>query len=158
VSVDQPGQPSVIIRPATRCDMPGLWEVRYSVSENTLTPGRITDDELRRCIEEDGKGWVAEQGNRILGFAIGLNSGNVWALFVRPEAEGHGIGSMLHQEMLAWYATQPVERLWLSTGAGTRAQGFYETHGWQYAGAYGVDEVRFERPNNNGTAAPGRVT
>lgn len=151
VNVEQSGQTSLIIRPATRRDMPGLWEVRYSVVENTLTPGRISDAELRRCIEEDGQGWVAEQGDQILGFAIGLKCGNVWALFVRPEAEGHGIGSMLHAEMLAWYATQPVDRLWLSTGTDTRARGFYETHGWQYAGAYGTDEVRFERDNGNGS-------
>ena len=34
--------------------MPGLWEVRYSVTENTLTPGRISDEELLRAIEDDG--------------------------------------------------------------------------------------------------------
>ena len=51
---------SVIVRAAVRSDMPGLWEVRYAVTENTLTPGRISDEELRRSIEEDGRGWVAE--------------------------------------------------------------------------------------------------
>jgi GNAT superfamily N-acetyltransferase len=140
-AVNQP----LMIRTATRGDMPGMWEVRYSVTENTLTPGRISDEELRRCIEDDGRGWVAEQDERILGFAIGLKSGNVWALFVRPEAAGRGIGSLLHAEMMAWFATQPLDRLWLSTGAGSRARGFYEAHGWQHAGSCGVDEVRYER-------------
>ncbi len=138
---------SVLLRQAVREDMPALWEVRYSVSENTLTPGRISDEELQRSIEEDGRGWVAEEAGRIVGFAIGLLSGNVWALFVRPEAEGRGIGSALHAEMLEWFARQPLPRLWLSTGTNTLARSFYEARGWQYAGPYGSDEVRLERPN-----------
>jgi GNAT superfamily N-acetyltransferase len=127
--------------------MPELWDVRYSVAEHTLTPGRISDEELRRAIEEDGRGWVAEDQSRVLGFAIGLLTGNVWALFVRPEEEGRGIGSALHAEMLKWFSRQPLERLWLSTGINTRARGFYEARGWKYAGPYGSDEVRLERPN-----------
>jgi GNAT superfamily N-acetyltransferase len=138
---------SVVLREAVRQDMPGLWEVRYSVDENTLMPGRISDEELRRSIEEDGRGWVVEENGRILGFAIGLLSGNVWALFVRPEAEGRGIGSALHSEMIAWFSLQPLTRLWLSTGINTRARGFYEARGWQFVGACGSDEVRLERPN-----------
>jgi ribosomal protein S18 acetylase RimI-like enzyme len=140
-------EPSVVIRPAVRTDMPGLWEVRYSVAENTLTLGRISDEELLHSIEEGGCGWVADEHGRIVGFAIGLHSGNVWALFVRPEAEGRGIGSALHAEMLAWFAQQRLDRLWLSTGSNTRAKAFYEARGWQYAGPYGPDEVRLERPN-----------
>jgi GNAT superfamily N-acetyltransferase len=138
---------AVVIRTAVRNDMPGLWEVRYSVAENTLTPGRISDEELRRSIEEDGRGWVTEEEGRILGFAIGLLSGNVWALFVRPEAEGRGIGSSLHAELLRWFSQQRLVRLWLSTGINTRARAFYEARGWQYAGPYGSDEVRLERQN-----------
>ncbi|MBL8300867.1 MAG: GNAT family N-acetyltransferase [Rhodanobacteraceae bacterium] len=138
---------SVAIRQAVRDDMPGLWDVRYSVAENTLTPGRISDEELRHSIEEGGSGWVSEEHGRIVGFAIGLISGNVWALFVRPEAEGRGIGSALHAEMLAWFSQQPPDRLWLSTGTNTRARAFYESRGWQYAGPYGPDEIRLERQN-----------
>jgi GNAT superfamily N-acetyltransferase len=144
----------VNIRPATRQDMTGLWEVRYAVKENTLTPGRISDEELLRNIESDGRGWVAEEDGRILGFAIGLNTGSVWALFVRPEAEGRGIATRLQEAMLDWYAQQPVERLWLTTGPGTRAEKYYASHGWQSAGLCGKGEVRFER-DNRVPAAPG---
>ncbi len=140
-------QPTLIVRPATREDSPGIWEVRYSVVENTLTPGRISDEELHRSIETDGRGWVAVDGQRVLGFAIGFRTGNVWALFVRPESEGRGIGSALHAELLAWYLPQPVQRLWLSTGATTRARRFYEARGWRYMGPQGVEEVRLERDN-----------
>lgn len=84
------------LRAATRHDLPGLWEVRCAVAENTLMPGRISDEELIRAIE----------------------------------SEGRGIGSALHAEMLAWLAEQPVGDLWRSTGADTRARGFYEARGW----------------------------
>jgi GNAT superfamily N-acetyltransferase len=142
---------------ATRADLPQLWAVRYAVTENTLTPGRISDDELLRSIEGEGQGWVVEAGGHILGFAIGLRSGNVWALFVRPEAQGRGIGSALHATMLEWFSRQPVERLWLSTGAATRARRFYEARGWTLAGPYGTDEVRLERVNRPVERAPGGV-
>jgi len=137
----------VRIRSATREDMPGLWAVRLAVTENTLSPGRISDEEVRRAIEEQGRGWVAEQGDRTLGFAIALRTGQVWALFVRPEAEGRGIGSALHNEMLEWLSRQAVDRLWLSTGIHTRAHRFYAARGWQHAGLCGTDEVRLERQN-----------
>lgn len=136
------------IRQATRLDMPGIWEVRYSVSENTLKPGKITDEELWKSLEVDGCGWVAEERNQILGFAIGLaSSGNLWALFVKPDAQGQGIGTQLHNKLLEWFSAQPVSRLWLSTGTRTRARRFYEARGWQYVGPYGDTEVRLERQN-----------
>ena len=153
------------IRPATRADMTALWEVRYAVRENTLTPGRIGDEELLRSIEADGRGWVAvsdaipdspDSGDRVLGFAIGLNTGNVWALFVRPEAEGRGIGRALHADMLAWFATQPLDALWLGTDPHSRAYGFYLAHDWTPVGPHGADEVRLERANRRSAGPASR--
>lgn len=60
---------------------------------------------------------------------------------------GRSVTSALHDEMLAWFSRQRVDRLWLSTGAHTRARAFYEARGWQYAGPNGPDEVRLERPS-----------
>lgn len=138
---------SVVIRAALLRDIPGIWEVRYSVTENTLIPGSISDEELSRSLEEDGQGWVAEDDGRIIGFAIGLRTGNLWALFVRPEAQGQGIGGRLHDELILWFADQPIEVLWLSTGTTSRARNFYEVRGWKLAGSHGSDEVRLERRN-----------
>lgn len=146
--------PDVILRTALRTDMPALWEVRYAVRENTLTPGRIGDEELLRSIETGGHGWVAEADGRVLGFAIGLNTGNVWALFVRPEAEGRGIGSALHAAMLDWFATQPLDTLWLGTDPHSRAYGFYLAHDWMPVGRQDGEDVRLERTNSrNGRPA-----
>lgn len=138
---------SIVIRSATRDDMADLWSVRYAVTENTLTPGRISDAELLASIEDSGRGWVAQVEGRTVGFAIGMLDGQVWALFVLPAYQGRGIGDALHERMLAWFASQPVPRLWLSTGTQTRARQFYLARGWQESGPYGSDEVRMERGN-----------
>jgi len=128
--------------------MPGIWNVRYAVTENTLTRGRISDEDLRESIEDTGRGWVIDVDGVIEGFAIGnARTGNVWALFVDPKAQGKGYGSMLHDTMIVWFRTQPVDTLWLSTGITTRARVFYERHGWTCVGPYGSDEVRYERSN-----------
>ncbi len=128
--------------------MPALWRVRYAVTENTLAPGRISDDELRQAIEVRGRGWVAECDGLVQGFAIGFrDNGQVWALFVAPEAQGMGLGSRLHQCMLHWFATLPVPMLWLTTGEHTRARAFYERHGWRAVGKTDTGEVRYERAN-----------
>jgi GNAT superfamily N-acetyltransferase len=139
---------TTLLRPAIAADIPGIWEVRYSVTENTLTPGRISDEDVRASIEDTGRGWVVEEHGRIQAFAVGNGStGNVWALFVRPQAQGRGLGTRLHAAMIEWFATQPLQRLWLSTGTHTKARRFYESRGWVCTGPYGADEVRYERPN-----------
>ena len=91
---------------------------------------------------------MAEADGRVLGFAIGLNTGNVWALFVRPEAEGRGIGSALHAAMLDWFATQPLDTLWLGTDPRSRAYGFYLAHDWLPVGRQDGEDVRLERANS----------
>ncbi len=140
--------PMPALRQATPADMPGIWEVRYSVTENTLAPGRISDEELRAALQDTGRGWVVESDGRIDGFAIGHGqTGNIWALFVRPDAQGRGHGTRLHTAMLEWFRTQPVPLLWLCTGTHTRARRFCEQHGWLCVGPSGAEEVRYERPN-----------
>lgn len=145
---------STRLRQAVAADIPGIWEVRYAVTENTLTPGRIGDEDVRVAIEDTGRGWVIEEAGRIVGFAIGNgDTGNVWALFVHPDAQGRGHGGRLHAAMLDWFRTRPLRTLWLTTGADTRARVFYERHGWRCVGAAGGDEVRYERDNVPGIGA-----
>ena len=139
------------LRVAVVADIPGIWDVRYSVAENTLTVGRISDEEVREAIEDTGRGWVIEEDDSIQAFAVGNGrTGNIWALFVTPKAQGQGHGTTLHAAMLDWFRTQNVDSLWLSTGTDTRARRFYEKNGWKYAGPYGQAEVKYERPNAAG--------
>ena len=60
-----------ILRQATAADAPGIWGVRYSVSENMLTHGRLSDEDLRSEIEDTGRGWVIDDDGQIKAFAIG---------------------------------------------------------------------------------------
>jgi GNAT superfamily N-acetyltransferase len=137
-----------VLRQAVAADIPGIWQVRYSVEENTLTPGRISDEDVREAIEDTGRGWVIEEDGRIKAFAVGnARTGNVWALFVKPDAQGRGHGTRLHVELLEWFRTHSIDRLWLSTGTNTRARKFYDKMGWICVGQYGTDEVKYERQN-----------
>jgi len=136
------------LREATRADLAGIWRVRYAVVENTLVPGRIEDDEVISQLEASGRGWVVEEDGEIVAFAIGDAKGaNVWALFVDPRAEGRGHGSLLHDTMVEWLWTNGLDTLWLSTGADTKARGFYERRGWRCTGAVGRNQVRLELTN-----------
>jgi len=136
------------LREATRADLAGIWRVRYAVVENTLAPGRIEDDEVIAQLEISGRGWVVEEDGEIVAFAIGDARGaNVWALFVAPSAERRGHGSRLHDTMVEWLWTNGLDTLWLSTGADTRARGFYERRGWRCTGAEGRNQVRLELTN-----------
>jgi GNAT superfamily N-acetyltransferase len=143
------------LRPATRADIAAIFRVRYAVRENTLTHGVIGDEDVRREIEDSGRGWVVEVTSEpgtgtpgeIVAFAIGnAQNGNIWALFVHPDADGRGHGRQLHEAMTGWLWAQGLQKLWLNTGAGTRAQTFYERNGWLHSGRTERGELRFELP------------
>lgn len=138
---------NTVLRQATMADADALWRVRYAVRENTLAPGRLSNEDLRREIEDTGRGWVIEVGGSIEGFAIGnAQSGNIWALFVLPEAEGRGYGSRLHDVMVSWLREQRVPLLWLTTDQTSRAAGFYESRGWKRVGILSDGQARYELP------------
>ena len=130
---------------AVAADIRSIQEVRASVKENRLVSSVITDDDVRVAIEATGRGWVVEEDGEVVAFAIGnATTGNVWALFVHPEHEGRGYGRRLHDTMVSWLWTKGLQRLWLTTEAGTRAQRFYESAGWQLTGTTADGELRYE--------------
>lgn len=134
------------LRQALRTDVPEIQRVRRAVKENRLTTSVVSDEDVVEAIERTGRGWVVEDGGRIVGFAIGnARTGNVWALFVDPDHEGHGHGRRLHDAMVAWLWVQGLARLWLTTGPGTRAARFYPAAGWQLAGTEPNGELLFEK-------------
>ena len=135
-----------MLRPARASDIAAIQRVRASVKENRLVSTVITDDDVRAGIEQTGRGWVVEEDGEVVAFAIGnAMNGNIWALFVRPECEGRSYGRQLHDTMVDWLWTMKLERLWLTTEAGTRAQRFYEAAGWRLVGTTDQGELQYER-------------
>ena len=129
---------------AVAADIASIQQVRASVKENRLLSSVITDEDVRVAIEATGRGWVVEEDGEVVAFAIGnATTGNVWALFVHPEHEGRGYGRQLHDTMVEWLWSAGLQRLWLTTEAGTRAQRFYTAAGWQPTGT-AEGELRYE--------------
>jgi GNAT superfamily N-acetyltransferase len=48
--------------------------------------------------------------------------------------------------LIAWLREQGLDRLWLTTGADTRASRFYEKAGWRRAGLTADGELLYELP------------
>ncbi|NEM96813.1 GNAT family N-acetyltransferase [Pontibacter burrus] len=136
----------MLFRRATIADIAGMSRVRMAVKENILSnPDLVTPASYREMIEEKGAGWVCEVDQAIVGFAIvDLSDANIWALFVDPNHDKKGIGRKLHDLMLNYSFEQGTDKLWLSTGPGTRAESFYRKAGWQQTGVTKSGEIRFE--------------
>ena len=117
-----------------------------SVLENPLrNPALVQSRHYEAMLEQGGRGWVAELGGRIVGFAIAdLERSNVWALFVDPEAAGSGIGRRLHDTMMDWMFSAGAGYVWLSTEPGTRAERLYRAAQWRYVGLEPNGEARYE--------------
>lgn len=119
--------------------------VRRSVRENRLESTVITDQDVREAITVTGRGWVVEVEGETVAFAVGnAETGNIWALFVHPDHERRGYGRRLHDIMVGWLWSRKLERLWLTTGPGTRAQRFYEAAGWQLIGRTDGGELMYQ--------------
>jgi GNAT superfamily N-acetyltransferase len=133
-------------REATIEDIPQMQTVRNSVKENVLSdPALVSYDDYVEYITKRGKGWVAEEDDKIVGFSVvDLVDKNIWALFVLPAFEKKGIGKQLQQLMLDWYFSQFKETLWLSTAPLSRADAFYRKSGWKDVGFDGKGEIKFE--------------
>jgi GNAT superfamily N-acetyltransferase len=123
------------IRAAERADLPRIWEVRLGVTENRL--------ENRALATEDEVAWymdqaiflVAETEAGVVGFTCANDRiGYVWALFVDEAAQGRGVGGALLDAALARLADAGHRQVHLTTGAGTKAHGFYLRRGFRPTG------------------------
>lgn len=122
-----------------------MHRVRMSVHENRLTSTVIPEADYVAGLEKTGCGWVVEHDGAIVGFAIGnRENGSIWALFVDPDYEGRGYGRELHAAAVEWLWSQGLDRLWLTTAPGTRAERFYLAAGWVCAGRSERGEIRLE--------------
>jgi GNAT superfamily N-acetyltransferase len=109
----------MVFRQAQIKDIPQIQKVRHAVRENILSdPGLVTDADCREYLENRGRGWVCEEQNKIVGFAIAdLTEHNIWALFVHPDFEHRGIGRKLHAIMLEWYFSRTKKKSVVGNGS-----------------------------------------
>jgi GNAT superfamily N-acetyltransferase len=124
-----------------------MHRVRKAVRENKLSLNtKIHEETYVPYLETIGRGWVLEEDGVIVAFAIGEHTtGNIWALFVHEDHEGKGYGSKVQEPMIQWLFAQGLERIHLTTGANTRAQGFYTATGWTFTGIDAYGDAAFER-------------
>jgi ribosomal protein S18 acetylase RimI-like enzyme len=96
---------------------------------------------------EDVAVFVAEQEGPIVGFASAgpasevEHTGELYALYLHPDAWGTGIGSALLDTAVAWLAERWTEAVLSVAEQNPRARRFYESHGWQ-ALETRVEEIR----------------
>lgn len=59
------------IRIAAEADIGDMQRIRMQVRENRLLDAaRVQPSDYRRMLSADGRGWIAEIGNRVVGFAV----------------------------------------------------------------------------------------
>lgn len=134
----------MIIREANRTDIFDLVAVREAVKENILTSD-IPHERIVAGLEVRGKGWVAENEGQVVGFSMAdRDESMIWALFLLPEWERQGLGTMLLEQAVGWLWREGCQSIWLTTEPGSRAEGFYARLGWRRAGITDKGEVRFE--------------
>lgn len=155
---------SIAVREASGADVAGIFQVRTSVTENSIDAQRlermgIVQASIASALEDGSKAWVAEQLGRIVAFSIAHQaSQSVFALFVLPEYERRGLGSRLLNTATEWLWDNGADIVWLTTEPNTRSARFYETVGWTCSGLETNGELRFERrPPKAAQSRQGRV-
>ena len=131
-------------------DMPGVFRVRTSVTENFLSMGElkaigITPAGVAASLSTNARGWVAEDDGLVVAFVSADSaSRSIFALFVLPEYEARGLGSRLLRRAERWLQSQGTGVMWLTTAGDTRAVGFYRRRGWVIAGTERDGSLRLE--------------
>jgi len=123
------------LRPATRDDLPRIWQVRHGTAENRLTdPTRVTDAEIDWYLDQ-AIFLVSEDETGVQGFTcVDHQTGYVWALFVIDGAQGRGHGTALLDAAMARLRQAGHRQAFLTTGSGTGAARFYRARGWELMG------------------------
>lgn len=133
-------------REASTRDIPELHCIRKSVKENVLNnPLLVQEKDYINYLTTEGKGWLCEIENQIVGFAIvEVSKQNLWALFIDTAHERRGIGKELERLVLNWWFRVEHKSISLSTAPNTRAEKFYRISGWKEKGSTKNGELIFE--------------
>lgn len=106
------------------------WEIDYLYQH--YTPEAIAENSQR------GHTYVLEESGVLLGTGTVMKAGaeesELLALFLSPEAVGHGHGAQLLRGIEADPLFRGASRVWLTTSV--MARHFYERMGYQYVGGY----------------------
>ena len=140
-------------RPATPADVPAIFAVRTSVTENLLTIEQmerigITPASVAAGIRSGKYGtWVCQDTGRVIAFVIAnRESASIFGLFVLPQYQRRGIGTTLLDTAVNWLWQQGADYAWLTTGQHTRAVAYYQRRGWLRREEPYQGEYRFELP------------
>jgi GNAT superfamily N-acetyltransferase len=127
------------VRIAGPPDAAALFDIQKAASLGAFAgifTGPFPDEEIRadwaaKLTDPDLEVLIAERGGKAIGFATRAPE-MLDQLFVVPEAQGAGVGSALHDAVLARQraAGETVCRLWVLE-ANTQARAFYERRGWR---------------------------
>ena len=140
-------------------DVRAALDVRLSTRENAITADELARDfgvtvrSVEEAMRADVAGWLCEDADRVVGFAMGDRSnGEVLVVAVLPCCEGRGIGRTLLGHVQDWLFSQGHEELMLLANPDPtiRAARFYERAGWESTGiAVGNDVVmKLRRPGS----------
>ncbi|VVO22230.1 hypothetical protein PS834_04312 [Pseudomonas fluorescens] len=138
------------IRVATPADINAIFDIRTSVRENhlsheQLTEMGITPDAILHALQQAPCVWVAEVDGVAAGFSMAdVEDGCVFAAFIRPEFEGHGLGRRLMAQAEA-LLFQHHQQIWLETAEASRANGFYQRLGWRVVEQLPQGDIRMEK-------------
>lgn len=140
------------LRHAIDADVETLFDIRTSVQQNHLSREQLTELgitplTLTEALNQSPCAWIVEIDGVAAGFSmVDSETGEVFALFVRPEFEGRGVGKLLLQAAesklfkshdLIWLVTDKNEQV--------RANGFYQRLGWYLAEQVDDRDARYEK-------------
>jgi GNAT superfamily N-acetyltransferase len=98
------------------------------------TAGRLGGDRVLLVARDDAGGVVGTVQLVRASAENGRHRGEVQRLAVRADRRGHGLGRALLDAAAERARADGLRLLWLTTHAGTDADGFYEAAGWSRAG------------------------
>jgi GNAT superfamily N-acetyltransferase len=144
----------IALRVATPGDIPGLFSIRTAVRENHLdlaglAERGVTPASVAAMLDDrDARTWVVEEGGEVVAFSMAnAQTGSVFAVFVRSEAEGRGYGRAILAAAEEWLFAAGWDTIWLETGHEPhfRAHRLYRAAGWKLIGPADHDDVRYEK-------------
>lgn len=155
--------PTIVLRPATRADIPLILELIHALAEYEREPDAVeaTGDLLEEQLFGERPGAeviIAEVGGQGAGFALFFHNFSTWRgrrglyledLFVRPEFRGLGLGRALMIRLAKLAVQRGCGRFeWSVLDWNTPAIDFYRS-----LGAVGMDEWTVQRLDGEGLLA-----